>query len=1156
MRMILKVLTGIVTSICNKFATAKISSYIVKFVNNNNLNNSQKKLNNEIEQFYKENEHTFTNVTSSELKKFMNTYHPVDKIIHNSLSVSDSLPDEELKEILLTQLKDSISNSKNITFDEERLLKSVIDKIYSHVMNYIYNEIPSSQKQSTSILIQQTKAESKAILEKNENTFEYIKKELIKDTLSPTDKHSIVRKICQQMWLGQFKEVEELNKLNRKSDISSIIDILKIVMFEDNVEIDYISSLLNNIEDKLLRKITLYNCIPLFYFKKIDFSKLTDCQKSAFLDSLITSIRNNEPPSSSISMLSEDERLLLDRLNIIYLYYYQPENTYEFLIQEEKMKQNWLLTLLYYNRYINAYLFESIGALDSSMFNDIFQYLQQNKHIYSMISKDLQKIFYSLLLYLSINLDNINTGLILHEIPEELKSDSYIDKLQQIIKIKDNEHTISSVYDYCKLKNDYSILIVYLETNPDQISFLQDKIEILSSDISLFFYYIDYLINNSFYDYAKVLLNKLKDTYSYYYDFWYYYIEVENHSDKANNDFITLCSQNKISYIHGKSLINMISHLIELNELDIADKYNKKLDQKFFIRNQAKINDARILMNKKQYVNALEILKSIFDEFSDNLCVIYSIVELSIKLKRTLSSKYIVAAENTHSSDLLVILAQYFLENDDDIEKAKSTNLRALFLSDNPNNRAFDQYIHLYGIKQKNKLITITKSDTNTVVSLLNNRNNSTLRYIIHENTKLLPTSPHEWNDDIHLTIYDAINYGIYRKNLNDEVTIDKDVFTITDIEPLDSYLLKTSIKKAIESGAITAINVKEINSEPDISSLISQMKKLLPEENNKKEIIEQYLNYSSKQILPLYLVSQYFNLTYTEFIIHFINDSNLYIRDIPNTHKPTSNKYILSYSTLLILRKIGIPNNKFLNNNTFITESTKVQLLQDISKIISYYSTDEIHKIGLYEQKLMLTTIDEDIKNQLITEAGQIKKYVESIPTVPNSNDWKISSQNEQLDLIGILGNPDYDALALSIHDSYNLVNTEAFITELIPKYINTNSICITQWLLYSNIDLLDIVRFITNLIDLGTLFVITDSLILRLIQYTQTHNEDENERLLTLWISLLYKFNTLDKPIKLEVFTSIYHEYEKIAEKDESITKEPVIRNMFITMRNMSRE
>ena len=235
----------------------------------------------------------------------------------------------------------------------------------------------------------------------------------------------------------------------------------------------------------------------------------------------------------------------------------------------------------------------------------------------------------------------------------------------------------------------------------------------------------------------------------------------------------------------------------------------------------------------------------------------------------------------------------------------------------------------------------------------------------------------------------------------------------------------------------------------------------------------------------------------------------------------------------MIILKKIGIPSNLIKETNTFIAESTQLQIHEDVSEIISGYAKNTVSSMGIYDGKPYLFEADSELKNKWIKEAGEIKKYVDNIPTVLNTHDLggKFFDQLEAVELFGI---PDYDTISISLNEDYTVVTTEAMMSSLKENQdVNMSAIRLTQWLINANINCVDLVKYVHEMIKLGCVQAITDNLVLYLIRKMIEIEEENIIQLYEAWDALLAEYDEMSETYKFYAVQLLTELYARIHDK-----------------------
>lgn len=86
------------------------------------------------------------------------------------------------------------------------------------------------------------------------------------------------------------------------------------------------------------------------------------------------------------------------------------------------------------------------------------------------------------------------------------------------------------------------------------------------------------------------------------------------------------------------------------------------------------------------------------------------------------------------------------------------------------------------------------------------------------------------------------------------------------------------------------------------MESFINQMKEIMPDSSERIDWIQQYNNFEDVA-LPLHMMKKQYNVTYTQFVELIIEEPKSCIREAINNNMPVNNKYVLSFTTMILLK-------------------------------------------------------------------------------------------------------------------------------------------------------------------------------------------------------------------------------------------------------------
>lgn len=99
-----------------------------------------------------------------------------------------------------------------------------------------------------------------------------------------------------------------------------------------------------------------------------------------------------------------------------------------------------------------------------------------------------------------------------------------------------------------------------------------------------------------------------------------------------------------------------------------------------------------------------------------------------------------------------------------------------------------------------NTIVEIKSVDKDTAVFLKEIDTESTMIYCIYRD-KVLPEEPYEWESAIHIYKEYAIKLGLFRKKVGECIEIGQSKYEITEIMPIDCFLVRKCVTRMIECG-------------------------------------------------------------------------------------------------------------------------------------------------------------------------------------------------------------------------------------------------------------------------------------------------------------------------------------------------------------------
>ena len=316
-----------------------------------------------------------------------------------------------------------------------------------------------------------------------------------------------------------------------------------------------------------------------------------------------------------------------------------------------------------------------------------------------------------------------------------------------------------------------------------------------------------------------------------------------------------------------------------------------------------------------------------------------------------------------------------------------------------------------------------------------------------------------------------------------------------------------------------------------------------MPDSSERIDWIQQYNNFEDVA-LPLHMMKKQYNVTYTQFVELIIEEPRSCIREAINNNMPVNNKYVLSFTTMILLKMVGISNKYLADHNVYVTESSVMQISEDTSEMIAHYANDSVSSMEFYEGKPYRIDTDENTKYKWIKESGELRDFVEGIPSIVCKKDWN-NSMFDQLKMTEILGTPDYDAISIGINDGYTVIGTESMTTALaLNNEINADVISVTNWLISTKMDVISLLDIVKKLVGKGCIYSLTEQMVSYILEAVEISQDEARLEILSAWDSLFEVYDSLDNTYKAYGIEALRNVYVSAYEKIDKESLNPVMR------------
>lgn len=378
------------------------------------------------------------------------------------------------------------------------------------------------------------------------------------------------------------------------------------------------------------------------------------------------------------------------------------------------------------------------------------------------------------------------------------------------------------------------------------------------------------------------------------------------------------------------------------------------------------------------------------------------------------------------------------------------------------------------------------------------------------------------WENAEHIYMDMAIQNGLVRKKKGDIINLANGTYSIIEIEPLEFYLRRICMNKMIDSGVMKpfTIDTREdgtLNQE----KLVELMKANTPENKN---TFDWLANYKEDELpLPFYSLCRFTRMTQEQFIIAMLEEKSVSIREVFKCQELSEEKYILSFATVIILYKLGIPIEILSSKDIIISDSLKIDLKEECEKIIDDNNREHVSSMGGHDDKLFMQVTTDEEKQKWMSEAVGIKKYSEKIKSKANMDDLILEAM-ELSDLKELIGVCDYDALAIAKEEKRTLVTSEIDLTQLtLFRDISTVSVSILEFLCSLNLDVLELLDYMKKMLEYRFVIVF-NKIFVNIVRNAYLTAESQKQGLIAIaWEEYLILINESDIEYKKQIIPII---------------------------------
>lgn len=1074
-------------------------------------------------------------LTSGQFQIFIKYHNPFERIYEHIMGCNtDGLSKDELIKKLVEETKSTCNNSEfRISVCDESILKELFSFVYSEYGEYCKKRLTINEKYMVANISNHQDEQTKKIIDEIGDI-----KALVSGSNVLINSEDIIKVydiLNSEVKNGNLEKVHDiltiLNEKNRDIDLAIRIEMALVsdyVCLDLNIMDAWRQIKSKYISDDVARYLILY-----WFSEKDRLSQLAssisndslkniiqdvcDDRRESFIN--IESKKTNHANTFNYSLVNQynDEKWLVSRICVIWICENAALNIHEVIRLLLHNNLSFVEELFVLEKEQEAILTTmSQKEIKSDRMKELKSVLLEIKPKIVHGNKWIKEKFYELLLRSLIILDE-DYKEILYEIPGNIKRNTKISSLILQCQINQDDVSEEEIFEYCEEKEEYWLynnFLVRMCKKPEKIQqSLEKHNSVLKKDISLFLMYIQAVRINNGKQEACRIMNIYKE---YYVDDIEYWIEIIKLADDKKTELYNTYrkwNNEELKYINLNSEIEFAELLANYGMNKEAMQIIQKMETLGKTSSLMLKVKARILV-EDQPICAFNILQEIFDEYSRDLFVVDTSIVLALNIKREIPQKVVEAAIDIGTSRLFMLVSIVYSRKNKKTD-AKYYMTKALLRNDE---NSLDVYCNYFMLNLKfsdDSVREINGVEEDTAVFLTKKSGEQNVYCIYSDN--VLPESPYNWENATHIYRDEAITYGIVRRKIGDMVSINGEEYTISDVMPVECYLIRVCVSKLAESNLIQQVSIDtQADGNINIEHLTNELKKYLPEDKKTFDCLENYKDLSNWP-LPFYVLQRSVRFNATQLLISFMKDKNIIIRELYGVDYVDGGPYILSFASVIILCMLGIRAQYLCDKKVIIPSSLKITLLDMCMEIIEENDKDNVSALGVLDDQLYMNITTEEEKVQYMKEATALKQFVIKLDSCDNNSEFQ-GINDDRIDMLDTFGISDYDALALAQSMNGIVVAGEVTIMSLIQMYeTNVKGVGILNFLIGIGMELFDLLDCMKKMVEYRFLITLTtESIFYILSEYDNLENIDMKEKCMEKWIDYLSTAESMEADYK----------------------------------------
>lgn len=319
-----------------------------------------------------------------------------------------------------------------------------------------------------------------------------------------------------------------------------------------------------------------------------------------------------------------------------------------------------------------------------------------------------------------------------------------------------------------------------------------------------------------------------------------------------------ICNESMIATID--SIIQFCQKLLNHRFFDEAELISEKFEKRASDKSSYMFLKAQIMLHKKRQIEALDILQSIKDEYSDSPYVIENILSLSLLNKRSISPQVIRYAEKIDTAKAWALLAEYYAENNQK-ESAMDAITKALLRSKSDDVLIASHYFRLHvQFCGEDECRSVSRIEKDTCAQLYNLNKKESIYVCIYANS-IRPNQDDvnqhfKWGGAVHITDEEALEMGLCFQKIGDEIRINEETYIVEKITPVDHFLFSKAREKSKENNMIYEIEIFLLHS--GLGAIVFKQSNVYVPESLKRFVKDEYMAtelQKSKKVVASFLL-------------------------------------------------------------------------------------------------------------------------------------------------------------------------------------------------------------------------------------------------------------------------------------------------------------